>query len=178
MGGCAENLIGRVYGERTVVARAENTKQGSARFILKCACGTESVVRADELRAGRSLKCRPCHLTKHGQATRERKTSEYKIWRWMNERCRNPNNRAFKNYGGRGIKVCDEWRMSFQSFFDFLGSRPTPKHSIDRYPDNDGNYEPGNVRWATASQQRNNQRPPSTWRGRPVKRLQISARSA
>jgi hypothetical protein len=71
----------------------------------------------------------------------------------MKNRCHNPKNKDFDSYGARGIKVCDEWRTSFKSFFDFVGPKPTPKHSIDRYPNNDGNYEPGNVRWATAKEQ-------------------------
>lgn len=85
-------------------------------------------------------------------------TTEYKIWEGIKQRCLNPNERGYPKYGGRGIKVCDEWAASFQAFFDYVGYRPGPEFTIDRI-DNDGNYEPGNVRWATARQQSANQRP-------------------
>jgi hypothetical protein len=75
----------------------------------------------------------------------------------MKQRCVNPRNKAFKNYGARGISVCEKWRDSFQSFLDDVGLRPDPKLTIDRI-NNDGNYEPGNVRWATRSQQNLNTR--------------------
>ena len=74
----------------------------------------------------------------------------------MKYRCTNPNSHKYPRYGGRGITVCDEWLESFQAFYDHIGDAPTPKHSLDRI-DNDGNYEPGNVRWATPHQQRVNQ---------------------
>jgi hypothetical protein len=86
-------------------------------------------------------------------------TPEKRLWGHMIERCTNPNHHAWKNYGGRGITVCDEWRQSFSAFLAHVGPRPTPNHSLDRYPNNDGNYEPGNVRWATRSEQRANSRP-------------------
>jgi hypothetical protein len=76
----------------------------------------------------------------------------------MNQRCTNPRNKRYADYGGRGIQVCDRWRTSFAAFLEDMGRRPSPEHSIDRYPNNDGNYEPGNCRWATAKQQRANRR--------------------
>ena len=71
----------------------------------------------------------------------------------MKKRCYTPSYNQFHRYGGRGIRVCDEWRNSFKTFFAFMGPRPSPKHSVDRI-DNDGNYEPGNVRWETSVRQR------------------------
>ncbi len=76
----------------------------------------------------------------------------------MKRRCFNPKVREFRNYGGRGITVCGEWRESYAAFLDHVGRRPSPKHSLDRI-DNEGDYEPGNVRWATALEQRHNCRP-------------------
>lgn len=88
---------------------------------------------------------------KHGK----RYTKEYDAWQHMKSRCSNPNDKAYKNYGGRGIKVCDRW-MRFLNFLADMGNAPSPEYSLDRYPKNDGNYEPGNVRWATFVQQQRN----------------------
>lgn len=73
----------------------------------------------------------------------------------MKVRCYNKNYEGFANYGGRGIKVCDEWLNDFAAFFKYVGNKPSPRHTLDRI-DNDGNYEPGNVRWATKSEQQMN----------------------
>lgn len=79
------------------------------------------------------------------------------MWAGMIQRCHNPNVRNYQNYGGRGIQVCERWRQSFQAFVEDMGPRPSPKHSLDRR-ENDGNYEPGNVRWATQGTQLRNSR--------------------
>lgn len=83
------------------------------------------------------------------------KSPEYEAWVQMRSRCTNPNHHAFARYGGRGIAICDEWD-SFDDFFADMGARPSPLHSLDRYPDNDGNYEPDNCRWATSAEQMRN----------------------
>lgn len=74
----------------------------------------------------------------------------------MINRCERPTYRGWHRYGGRGITICERWRISFENFFADMGERPTPKHSLDRYPNNDGNYEPANCRWATKKQQSEN----------------------
>jgi len=83
---------------------------------------------------------------------------EYTSWRSMRDRCYNPKARNYRHYGGRGITVCERWRTSFAAFLADMGRKPSIKHTLDRYPDNNGNYEPGNCRWATPLQQCQNMR--------------------
>jgi hypothetical protein len=90
---------------------------------------------------------------------------EYQVWRGMIRRCEDPKHDSYRYYGARGIRLCDRWRngedgqSGFECFLADMGTRPTPQHSIDRYPNNDGNYSKYNCRWATASEQSLNQRP-------------------
>lgn len=90
-------------------------------------------------------------MTAHGLT----KTVEYRAWHSMKQRCLNPKCRRWNKYGGRGIAICQKWLDSFEAFLADMGPRPSPDHSIDRI-DNDGDYEPGNCRWATRSQQQQN----------------------
>ena len=85
-------------------------------------------------------------------------TLSYKRWESIKQRCTNPNNPSYRNYGGRGITMCDEWAESFESFHAHVGECPGPGLSLDRI-NNEKGYEPGNVRWASASQQMKNRRP-------------------
>lgn len=97
---------------------------------------------------------------KHGHASNGRETPEYKAWKNMRRRCENPNHPRYKDWGGRGIKVCERWH-DFRNFYADMGPKPGPEFSLDR-KNNNGNYEPENCRWATRSQQQRNARPKST----------------
>lgn len=92
-------------------------------------------------------------MERHGMT----ESPEYEIWGSMKKRCNTPTATHYDNYGGRGIKVCDRWQHSFLAFYEDMGARPTPLHSLDRI-NNDGNYEPNNCRWATKHEQAINQR--------------------
>lgn len=94
---------------------------------------------------------------KHGAAKRNKETPEYRAWKHMKSRCYNPNVEKYSDYGGRGILVCDRWLQSFSNFYEDMGPRPSPYHSIDRM-DNNSNYESSNCRWATKSEQAYNRR--------------------
>lgn len=82
----------------------------------------------------------------------------YNTWHAIHQRCYNKNSPIYKHYGGRGIKMCDRWRYSFDNFCLDMGAKPSDNHSIDRFPNNDGDYDPSNIRWATRSQQARNTR--------------------
>lgn len=94
---------------------------------------------------------------KHGHARKNNTSLEYRTWQAMMRRCYKPADSFFADYGGRGIKVCNRWH-SFVNFLTDMGPKPSTGHSIDRYPDKDGNYTPGNCRWATMKQQARNTR--------------------
>ena len=148
------DLTGQAFGLLTVLERAPNTAQSrQAHWLCVCACGKETVVNGSSLRRGRTRSC-GCGRIRHGLAG---KTPEYHVWEGIKQRCLNPNHARYEYWGGRGVTVCQRWAESFEAFYADMCPRPSPGHSIDRV-DNDGNYEPGNCRWATASQQQRNRR--------------------
>jgi len=154
----AIELVGRRFG-RWVVLRRDAGHHRNLRWVCRCECGTERSVEGSSLSRGQSVSCgcRGIELqTKHGLAARGSAHEIYGTWVQMVGRCHNPNHAAFAYYGARGINVCDRWRNSVEAFIAEVGPRPLGL-TLDRI-DNDGNYEPGNVRWATKSQQQRNRR--------------------
>lgn len=153
------------FGRLIVLAELEPRRrpnQTTRRMLCRCDCGVEKDVPLTGLKTGTTKSC-GCLArekwiaarTKHGDS--KAKAPEYLIYGAMIARCENPNNADFKDYGERGITVCARWRSSYADFLSDMGRRPTPRHSIDRI-DNDRGYEPDNCRWATAHEQRMNQR--------------------
>jgi len=126
---------------------------------VTCDCGSKGSVKVVNLHLGKSCGCETRkRLFKHGQSptTGRASSPEYRGWTMLRDRCNNENNRFFSSYGGRGIKVCPRWD-DFNAFLADMGPRPSPGHSIDRI-DGDKGYEPGNCRWATATEQSRNRK--------------------
>ena len=126
-------------------------------YVCRCDCGAEAVAYGGHLRAGGRKSC-GCALAASKRTHGMSRTPEYKAWDGARARCNNPANRKYPLYGGRGIRMADEWLHSFSAFIAEVGPRPSLKHSLDR-KDNDRGYEPGNVRWATTREQNINRRP-------------------
>ena len=140
------------------VAKREGTR---TYWLCKCDCGKESVVYITKLRSGHTRSC-GCYKMQRISETKKTHgmsghTKVYDAWVQMRARCTNPSGGRFDKYQARGIVVCARWGASFEVFLKDMGLPPSPKHSLDRI-DNDGNYEPGNCRWATPKEQARNKR--------------------
>jgi hypothetical protein len=155
--GKAIDLTGQRFGRLTVIRQAENDKFGNICWWCRCDCGKEKAISGHHLRAGQSTSCGCVRIRrrKHGDAG----SKLYQVWANMKQRCLNSRNKRYKDWGGRGITVCKEWLESYDKFKAWaISSGYREGLSIDRI-DNDGDYCPDNCRWATASEQRRNQRP-------------------
>lgn len=165
------DLVGQRFGRLIVLSRDPEGTGRKVRWNCRCDCGVLTSVSGNNLRAGKTQSC-GClqrelaaeRQRTHGATERGNHWPEWGVYCQMLNRCYRPETDSYRNYGGRGIQVCDRWRFGedgksgFECFIDDMGRRPASGLSIDRFPDNDGNYEPGNCRWATASQQQLNAR--------------------
>lgn len=160
---------GDKYNKHTVLRELEPRLYPSGRVArivdTQCECGEIChAIEINDLRQNKSKSC-GCDKRKspiftpgrgkHGHTSKNSTSPEYYSWKNMKYRCNNPNANRWKSYGGRGIKVCDEWSNSFATFLKDMGPRPSPRHSLDRI-DVNGMYEPSNCKWSTHKEQNNN----------------------
>lgn len=144
-----DDQIGRTFGTLTVQASGR-MPSGKIAAIVRCVCGKEWPVDVQHLRHGATRNCGCRRALKHGHTKGRGKSRAYQAWKDMHDRCYRPRNREYHRYGGRGIAVIDRWKV-FENFLADMGD-PLPGLSLDRV-DTNGNYEPGNCRWATKQQQ-------------------------
>lgn len=155
-----KDIEGQRYGRLVVIGHLGVVK-GNRHWLCQCDCGELRSTQISALKSGKtqSCGCMAREMTSERSVTHGMTMSpEFNVWCSMKKRCNNPSHKSYKDYGGRGIRVCERWLNSFENFLSDVGERPSPKHSLDRFPDQNGNYEPDNVRWATIKEQQRNRR--------------------
>jgi hypothetical protein len=160
-------VIGQMLGQCVYLGNDFHVGKERVRYSdFLCFCGTIFTGRTGSVAFG----SKSCGCARRDRFKKNKKVSElqegpkkkypklpgYDIWGTMKQRCLNPKSKKYVRYGAKGIKICDRWIDSFESFIEDMGPPPSPKHSLDRYPNKYGNYEPSNCRWATAVEQNHN----------------------
>lgn len=170
----APDLTGLRFSRLVVVGRLA-PQSGTVMYECVCDCGRTHRTSGHSLRSQRVKSCgclnqemRLARNYRHGMARRGELSPEYGVWQAVIARCTNPKNKRWAWYGGRGVRICQRWRHDFAAFLADMGPRPSPHHSIDRI-NSDGDYEPGNCRWASPREQYMNRKAQGTGR-RPISR--------
>jgi hypothetical protein len=159
------DLTGQKFNRLTVIKFSHTDKHRFNKWECICDCGKKVIANSAQLKSGGTKSC-GCYKNElcaklkqitHGHSKRSGVTAEYRAWCKLKERCNDVNDKRYPDYGGRGIKVCERWLNSFENFFEDMGKKPSPKHSVER-EDNDKGYSPGNCVWATKRVQSRNTR--------------------
>lgn len=152
------DLTGNVYGRLTVLSYVDKDKTGCSKWFCLCECGNIKVISSKVFKNSKFASCGCLRTFIYSESAKKHGyygTKEYRAWQAIKNRCLNSRDKSYYKYGGKGITVCSEWINSFESFINHVGKCPGKKFSIDRI-DNTKGYEPGNVRWATISEQQKN----------------------
>lgn len=157
-----KNLVNQRFGRIVAIQFAGMDRHGNVRWLCRCDCGKEKAILGYTLTNGATSSCgclgeerRMATITIHGQSTRKRRSKTYVVWNHLIQRCCNPNNKAYNNYGGRGITVCKKWK-EFGNFLEDMGDAPE-RCQIDRINNNKG-YNKGNCRWVSSKINNRNRR--------------------
>jgi len=157
--GITNDLTGKRFGKLTVLQFDESSFGKGRKWLCQCDCGNTKIIRAANLINGSTVSC-GCErgkASKHGECRNGTETHLYRVWGRMKERCYNQKREGYHRYGGRGIKVCDEWLNDFEVFKTWALANGYKRHlQIDR-KDSNGNYEPGNCRFVTGTDNTRNQ---------------------
>jgi hypothetical protein len=170
MGMTIINLLGQRFGRLKVMQMSLSEPRSRSRqvnWLCRCDCGKETTVQQYDLRSGKTKSCGCLRVEmgrahgarinlRHGEGRNGKESVEYRTWSQMLSRCESPTNDTYRNYGARGIAVCDRWHV-YENFLADMGRRPGAHYSIDR-KDVNGDYEPRNCRWATPKEQNRNTR--------------------
>jgi len=166
------SIVGMRFGRLLVLRKIKSVPTKGGTYLIYrclCDCGVRKSIRAKSLQQGHTLSCGCWNDEKRAERFRSHGLSVYNRWCAIKHRCFNTNSWAYQYYGARGITLAPEWVDNFAAFYSYIGYPPSPEHSLDRI-DNDGNYEPGNLRWATKKEQAQNRRPMGSCNAKPRRR--------